>query len=157
MIGVLIFFGLVFFDLITKALADWSQVNTVIIPGVLHLDISYNRGMAFSFLADQPWARTFFLILTTIACIIFVILYFRLAKEKKLARLALVFITAGAVGNFVDRLGYGYVRDFLDIPFFANCNFADAFITAGAIMMLIYLLFVSEDALIPLRKRKKDE
>lgn len=156
MIGLLLFFGLVFFDLITKALVDCYSLHVTIIPGVFRLSISYNRGMAFSMLADKEWAQAFFLILTAVALVVMLVLYLKVLKGKTFPRIALIFVMAGAVGNFIDRLAYGYVRDFLDIPFFANCNFADAFITAGVIMLFIYLLFLSEEALFPVRK-KKDE
>lgn len=74
------------------------------------------------------------------------------------------------MGNLIDRvyykvwalddvtaatLGQG-VRDMVDVSRFgfAVCNFADFFITAGAIMLILSFLFFDEDALIPVGKYK---
>ena len=55
----------------------------------------------------------------------------KLPKTKRVAKLSFSFLLAGALGNMVDRIAFNYVRDFVDFPWFANCNFADFFITAG--------------------------
>jgi signal peptidase II len=63
-------------------------------------------------------------------------------------RVCLCFIAAGAVGNFIDRLLFSYVRDFIyfrliDFPVF---NVADIYITcATAILMLLALFYYKED------------
>ena len=60
-------------------------------------------------------------------------------------------ILSGAIGNLVDRLFLGYVRDFISIKLFSFVfNLADLFITAGVICFLVYLL-------ISLIKEKKEK
>jgi signal peptidase II len=58
-------------------------------------------------------------------------------------RFLMVFIAAGAVGNMIDRVFLGYVRDFLyfsliDFPIF---NVADIYVTCATILLILLLLF----------------
>lgn len=54
-----------------------------------------------------------------------------------------VLIVGGALGNFIDRIFLGYVRDFIKLEFieFPVFNFADICLTVGVICYTIYLLF----------------
>ncbi|MBQ6031153.1 MAG: signal peptidase II, partial [Oscillospiraceae bacterium] len=49
----------------------------------------------------------------------------------------------GALGNAIDRLLYGSVIDMIEPEFidFAVFNVADSFITCGAVVLVIFLLF----------------
>ncbi|HPD03170.1 MAG TPA: signal peptidase II, partial [Clostridia bacterium] len=62
-------------------------------------------------------------------------------KEKKYIRLPLVVILAGGIGNLVDRIKFGYVRDFFNFQFidFAIFNVADTCITVGAVLLILSL------------------
>lgn len=55
-------------------------------------------------------------------------------------------ILSGAVGNLIDRVTFGYVRDFIDVQFvdFYVFNVADCAIVIGAILLVVYA-FVSMD------------
>ncbi len=50
-------------------------------------------------------------------------------------------LIGGAIGNLVDRIRFGYVIDFIDMGFgnirWFTYNFADAFITVGAVFLLM--------------------
>ena len=52
-------------------------------------------------------------------------------------------IVGGALGNFIDRICLGGVRDFIELKFieFPIFNFADVFLTCGVICYLVYLIF----------------
>ena len=92
--------------------------------------------------------------------------YFAMDKNRRFVRTALVFVVAGGVGNLIDRVYYQVwdpatmpfgVRDMVDLSRFgfAVCNFADFFISAGAVMIVLALLFFDKDAMFPVGKYKK--
>ena len=66
--------------------------------------------------------------------------------------MGLTLITAGAIGNFIDRLRFRYVTDMFHLEFLdqwrfnAIFNFADVCITLGVIFVLIYILFDRDKA-----------
>jgi len=64
-----------------------------------------------------------------------------------LAETGLVFILAGALGNFIDRAARGYVIDMFSFEPLVNFpvfNVADACVTCGAVMFVLYYLFLSK-------------
>jgi hypothetical protein len=48
---------------------------------------------------------------------------------------------AGGFANGVERIIYGYVRDFIYVTFYTNFNIADSFVVVGAAIIVIYLIF----------------
>lgn len=112
------------------------------IPGILKFSYVENRGMAFGLMQD---ARTAFIILTvlTLGLLAFAYLYLPEVKKFRPLSLGLVFIFAGAVGNFIDRVKLGYVVDFLELDFmqFPVFNLADCFVTWTAVILVLLLLF----------------
>ena len=59
---------------------------------------------------------------------------------------ALTFMMGGAVGNVIDRVRLGYVIDFFDFTLidFPVFNVSDCFITVGAIIFAVYVIFLSD-------------
>ncbi len=106
-----------------------------------NLVMVYNKGAAFSFLADQPgWQRYFFSALSIGASAFTLWLLHRHATQR-LFCWALSLILGGAIGNLIDRLAYGHVIDFLDFhvagwhwPAF---NVADSAITIGVLLFIL--------------------
>ena len=114
----------------------------VLIPGVFQLQYLENRGAAFGLLQN---ARVFFLAVTLIAlaAVIYVLVRLPLKRKYIVLRFLMVLIAAGAVGNMIDRVFLGYVRDFLyfsqiDFPIF---NVADIYVTCATILLILLLLF----------------
>ena len=67
---------------------------------------------------------------------------------------------AGALGNLIDRIFLGYVRDFIHInisimPYYFNL--ADAFLTFGVIFLLISVLFLKDNNSKPNNKISQKE
>ena len=131
------------FDQISKILADnylLYQKAVELIP-MFNLTLVYNKGAAFSFLADQGgWQRWFFLILTS-AVSIFIYLWIRKLKPHQVLQYtALALILGGAIGNLIDRAIYGHVIDFLDVYYqrhhWPAFNIADSAITVGAFLLI---------------------
>ena len=134
--------ALVFFiiDLISKQIITHAlELNKSIklIDNFFYLTYTHNEGAAWSILKDQ---RILLLILTVI--VLFVINKI-LNKEEldKIETLSYGMIVGGIVGNFFDRLVYGYVIDFLDFNLFGYnypiFNLADSFIVIGIIILII--------------------
>jgi signal peptidase II len=137
-------------DQITKyviyCVFDPYEARTII-PGLFNLVFAKNTGAAFSLLADAaPWFRVpFFIIVPLTAMVIIFILLKKsstqkdISKEKKMEILAFSFILGGAFGNFIDRLHYGYVVDFLQVHYMEHYwpafNVADIAITATIILL----------------------
>ena len=107
-----------------------------------------NPGAAFGFMADTPaYVRIPFFIVITLGAGLIVYAYQRfIPREKKLHRFALGLIWGGAMGNFIDRLFYRKVVDFIDVRYHQHqwyvFNIADSCITVG--LTLLILGYLSE-------------
>lgn len=170
--GLLLFAVLIFIDQLTKALADAYQPRFDIIKGWVSVTIVYNPGISFGLGDKAPeWIKIAVIAVTGVMMAALAVLYFKVDKRRTLIRVALVFVVAGGVGNLIDRVYYKVwtldsasanllqrgVRDMVDVSRFgfAVCNFADFFITAGAIMLVLSFLFFDKDAFFPVGKYKE--
>ncbi len=141
-------------DQITKAVAfavmGENAAVTMVIPGFLGFNTVLNEGISFSIGEDGEWTQPIVIAITAVASIVIAVLIFKIPKRRLLLRYALVLILAGAVGNLIDRIAMQAVRDFIYMNFgfvdFSN-NVADLEITVGAVMLIICLLFVDEEAI----------
>lgn len=109
------------------------------IPGFLSLTYIRNEGAAFGMLKG---ARVFFIILTVVVIVALIVYVKKTRPASKLEKLALSFISGGAIGNFIDRVLFGYVRDFIMTDFmdFPVFNIADCFVCIGASLYMLYAL-----------------
>jgi signal peptidase II len=143
-------------DLVTKYVFDakLEDGETVsVIPYLFNFERTHNYGAAWGMLAGK---QVFLIVLTFIFLAVFIAYY---AKEKNktwLMNITFGFLFAGCLGNLYDRLVLGYVRDFIQFAFwqsFPVFNFADAALTIGIVLLMIYLaVYFVKDS-----KRKKDE
>ena len=113
--------------------------------GVFHFTYVENRGAAFGMLQNK---RIVFLVITSISIVLMIWLLISQRKRKPaampvLARAGIALILAGAVGNMIDRIWLGYVRDMLSFTLinFAVFNVADAAISVGGVLLVIDVLF----------------
>ena len=98
-----------------------------------------NTGAAFSFFAG----RTNFLLIFTGLLMASILLYY-LRYRGSLSRAEQIFlamILGGGLGNYVDRMIYGYVVDFLDIKIIPIFNVADICITCGCLLLILVVLY----------------
>lgn len=140
---------LLVFDQFTKYLVVTKLMGKEpiqIIPKVLQLCYHENTGAVWGIMSDKT---TVLAIISAIILIIMVCFYIRIPKEKHydLLRITLIFIAAGALGNFIDRIVRKYVVDFIyfeliDFPVF---NVADSYITVSVIVLMILFLFYYKD------------
>lgn len=130
-------------DQYTKHLAESSLSlgeRFAVMP-FFNFTLAYNKGAAFSFLADQDGWQVFFF--TTISSVVSLLLLYWLYTLKKTnwwLAVALSLILSGALGNLYDRVTLGMVVDFIDWYYesyhFPAFNIADSAIFLGAVMML---------------------
>lgn len=110
-----------------------------------------NKGAAFGILSDLPdmIRESFFLAMTPVALFIILLLLKSVPKTDKIQILALSGIFGGAIGNYIDRIRFGYVIDFLDAHWYHKhawpaFNVADSAIVCG-VTILILLMFRKEE------------
>ena len=140
--------ALIGLDRLTKYLAYTGLQNgpVVLIDGALELRYLENRGMAFGLLQNQ---RVLFIIITVVILAALVYIYTKIPAGRRFIPLKVlaVFIAAGALGNFIDRIFQGFVVDFvyislIDFPVF---NVADIYVSWSAVLLLILLLTKYKD------------
>lgn len=90
--------------------------------------------------------KTFITIILTAIVLIFMIFMVVFKKiNNRILILASSFILGGGIGNLIDRLSYGYVIDYLKLTFFPPvCNLSDYFISIGAVMIVVYFIFMDK-------------
>ena len=118
--------------------------NIELIPGFFHITYARNTGMAWSLFSGY---QVFFCIAAAAA--IGGMLWYLINKKPDTATTAaLSLMIGGAAGNLIDRLVFGYVRDFLDFYIFGYdfpiFNIADSALCIGVFVLLIVTL--KEDA-----------
>ena len=151
-IFVLIIFGIVVFDQITKIAVqnyfeNLGETSAPFIPGFMRLTYVHNTGMAFSFFSGAAWLLAVFS--AAMAAVVIYILFKYASKfNSKLFDLALCFLAGGAIGNLIDRITRGYVIDMMDFEFvdFAIFNVADCFVTFGAVFLAVFVIWFWDKA-----------
>ncbi len=126
-----------------------------VISNLFNITHVHNMGAAFGFLADShPEFRTaFFFAMPPIALIIILAILRGVRDSDRWTIAALSGVFGGAIGNYIDRLRYGYVIDFLDFTIVYNAssnppgrfvypsfNVADIAIVCG-VAILLFLEF----------------
>lgn len=130
-------------DILIKryAATAWADKPFVIIKGALELTYVENRGAAWGMLQG---ARIGFIVLTVLFLCVSVVFYIKGRKElSTFSCVILALIFAGALGNLIDRILYGYVRDmiYFSLINFPVFNIADSSIVIGAGLLIIQTLF----------------
>ena len=108
-----------------------------------------NKGAAFSFLHDAAGWQRYFLITVSMIAIVVIPFFIKKNKKELLALWSFTFILAGAIGNLIDRIYYGYVIDFLYLHvndfYWPAFNIADSFITIGAFLLIFDMVKKSRE------------
>ena len=149
-VAVLIIAAVLVIDLVTKTVVEadylsWPNRSLTVIEGFFYIRFTKNTGAAWSLGADSEVFMTIVIILTFIVVTAFLAVIFYPDKRKNmLLVVSLALIASGAVGNLVDRLYLGYVRDFFaTYPFgmsFPVFNVADVSLVVGVIALIVCLL-----------------
>lgn len=133
--------------------------DLVLLPGILQLHYLENTGAAFSMLSGQMWL---FYLITPIFLVILCYVFLRLQSQGhgRIYKLLLVTLMAGAIGNYIDRLLYRHVVDFIYVSLiqFPVFNVADIYVTLSVLILIVMILFFSsEEELQTLMKPNKRE
>lgn len=141
--------ALVPIDQLTKWLVDHRlelHESRTVFEGWLSLTYVRNRGAAFGLLAsaDLPYQALLLTLLSVAALVAIGIYALRLPAEERLARTALTLIVAGALGNLICRVRFGYVIDFVDVYWglhhWPAFNVADSAISVGVCLLVLDML-----------------
>ena len=136
-----------------QAVKFWTTKNILLnavgddcvrlIDGVVHMTNVHNAGAAFGILQDARWPLT---VISAVFVILIIVLINKEIIHTRFGRWTAIMVVAGALGNCIDRLLYGYVVDMFEVEFFnfAVFNVADIFITVGGILFCIHLIFHKE-------------
>jgi len=108
-----------------------------------------NKGAAFSFLHDAAGWQRYFLITVSMIAIVVIPFFIKNNKKEPLVLWSLTFILAGAIGNLIDRIYYGYVIDFIYLHvndfYWPAFNIADSFITIGVVLLIFDMVKKSRE------------
>ncbi len=137
-------------DQITKIYIDSSMYlhqSISIIPGYFNLTYIRNPGAAFGIMGTMSsgFRIIFFFLTSVLAMGLLITIFLRLDPQDWWGQLTIASIFGGAIGNFIDRLQYGEVIDFLD--FYINgyhwpaFNVADSAISVGVVSLLLLFAF----------------
>jgi signal peptidase II len=121
-----------------------------LIDNFLHITYVRNRGMAFGLFQGKIDIISILTVIAIIGIAIYMVKNFK--KLVLIEKFGYSFILAGAIGNIIDRLSYGFVVDMIDFRGIWSYvfNFADVWINIGALLIIV-------DQIIQSKKKIKEE
>ena len=148
MIYIITIIVLVVIDQVAKRWAyNYLQaIGSIPVTNWFSLTYVENQGAAFGIMYGARW----FLIIASIAILIYLYIVFKKTPNtgfNRYFRWSIIIIIAGAIGNLIDRILFGFVIDYLQVTFinFPVFNFADILIVVGAIVFgVLSVFFIKE-------------
>lgn len=116
-----------------------------VISGLFAITYVRNTGAAFGIFRSYPeiFRQLFFLSMPPVAMVIILFMLRAVPSSDRWQVFALSLIFGGAIGNYVDRLRFGFVIDFLDFHYkawaYPAFNIADSAIVSGVALLLVIL------------------
>jgi signal peptidase II len=104
---------------------------------VLELCYAENRDVAFNLLRWVPEKARWYGLLVLGAIALAALIVAMARAQRPWTRAALILVTAGALGNYFDRILRGYVVDFIHFTHWPIFNVADAYVVAGAAVLAV--------------------
>jgi signal peptidase II len=132
------------FQLASVHATSGGAAPTNVIGDLVRIAKSYNTGGIFGLFGNSA----IILALSSLVVIGLIVIYeWREGAHSWLLTLALGLLLGGAIGNFIDRVRFGWVIDFVDMGIgdsrFFTFNVADSAISI-ALFLLIVIAFVRE-------------
>lgn len=131
-----------------------------IIDGFFNIVHAENPGAAWGILGDSQYRMLFFTVVTLVAFVLIIGYFRQLRAHDRVLSYALAFVFAGATGNFIDRLLYRSVTDFLQFyasgdvgvwikstfgsRYWPAFNVADICINVGVGLFIFHVLFLEK-------------
>lgn len=129
--------------------------EVVIVPGFWNHIYVQNFGAAWGIFSEQneSFRRPFFTIVPILAVVIVLFMFRSLRSDQHIMIVSLSLIVSGAIGNFIDRVRYGYVIDFIDWYItlggeerhWPTFNIADVAISIGVGLMALEIVLAKPD------------
>ncbi|MDE6618354.1 MAG: signal peptidase II [Clostridiales bacterium] len=151
-------------DLVAKSLVEnflEFDATVPLIPYFLNAHKVHNYAAAFGSSWLRSWmgnigARIFFCVFAVAASVAFILVLIRNKGKSKVFRIAVALFVAGAMGNCIDRMALGYVRDFIEFEYFGLTiagsktwayifNIADVALVTGVLLIVFYFLVLYRD------------
>ena len=137
----ILFSGLFFLDRITKLLMLWWGHAEIRITPFLSFVLSFNRGVSWGMFHSEKTAPFVLVTLLTATIIIPLVVYTITRWKRGFFIWKETIVIAGAFSNFIDRVAYGAVVDFISFSYgswsWPVFNVADACIVVGIFLILI--------------------
>ncbi len=125
---------IVFLDQLTKILLTNKHYS---IFGFPIISYTQNTGAAFSILQGQRWL---FITVSIIALIILSYYTAKIREEHTSLHISIGILMGGMIGNLIDRIFLGYVRDFINLKIWPTFNVADSAMFIAIIFLIVYVI-----------------
>lgn len=132
-------------DLLTKEFVygpmAMGDPDIIIWKGVLRLTPVENTGASFGIFQGKTDILTIISLITV--AVMTLVMVFSIKVRNGWYRSALILLIAGGLGNIIDRLALGYVRDWIyfELIDFAVFNLADTGLCVGCALLIIFVIF----------------
>lgn len=131
-------------DQLSKMLVSSAMIlgqSETIIENFFYYTYSHNQGAAWGILSGHVGL---FILIALIALAAMIYYFTKTTKKEKLTRYGIVLTFAGAIGNIIDRITLGYVRDFIDFVIFGYdfpvFNIADMAVVVGVGLVILEII-----------------
>ncbi len=121
-------------DQITKFIV--RQINPHLDWGILKIQLIQNSGAGFGILQG----KSFWLALISLLVIITIIYNYKNIPKNYFSQTFFALFLGGAIGNFIDRIFFGQVTDFINFTFWPAFNIADTALTISVIGLIVYYI-----------------
>lgn len=152
-------FSLLFYIIGIAVLTELDQITKVLVESKLMGKPDFKvigDAFVFSYLRNEgaAWGMlsgkiNLFLVFTVIVVLLVTYVIINLPVTKKYVPLLITctLLVSGAAGNFIDRVRFGYVRDFIYFKLinFPVFNVADCYVTVSVVLLIILILFVYKE------------